>query len=242
MVCLLLSDFEVIFVSVNMLLCCRIMDSFGSVDTKGGYHMGKDGIVPANDAIYDIVSDLNSTEILRNEMWKVGNEKIFYTPEMQRECIDYRLKSKMEDIQRARAKVKDDEIYNSLQDQIIAEGGIAWPPPGIYLPQVEDPVENHPENSANNSPTANFQFENFQGDDFQFNFDGDDFQADNFLLTNLETPLEDIPEDSILSCESVCGPSKLSPYTSIICLSSDDESDVKKVPDAPDIKTESDKE
>ncbi|KAM1329409.1 hypothetical protein ACFX15_013028 [Malus domestica] len=150
-----------------MLLCCRIMVSFGSVDTKGGYHMGKDGIVPANDAIYDNVSDLNSTEILRNEMWKVGNEKIFYTPEMQRD----------------------------LQDQIIAKGDIAWPPPGIYLPQVEDPIENNPENShvnnlpienlnANNSPAANFQFENFRSDDFQFNFDGDDFQCDNFQADN----------------------------------------------------------
>ncbi|KAK9939268.1 hypothetical protein M0R45_015970 [Rubus argutus] len=179
----------------------------------GGFRLGPNGPRLLDMVDYDLRVQHIATIRLRERIPEAGQERLFYTPQMQREFVRHKIMRDQDIANRERRLEELDQYYQRFVDDIAENGGNQWPPPGMEVPNNQAQPEEHGVNININDPPPDFEEE-----------DPDYDPAEPSSVASAQGHVHPPPANEGSSDEeSVHSVINISSDTSVINLSDDDE-------------------
>ena len=189
------------------------MEPVESEDTMGGFRLGPNGPRPLDLIDYDLRVHHLATLRLRRRIREVGQERLFYTPQLHREVVRHKIMRDQDIANRERRLEESDQYYQRLVDDVAENGGNQWPPPGMEMPNNQAQPDEHAVNVNINAPPPDFEEE-----------DPDYDPTEPSSVASAQEPANPPPANEGSSDEeSVHSVINISSDTSVINLSDDDE-------------------
>ncbi|KAK9926587.1 hypothetical protein M0R45_023808 [Rubus argutus] len=182
----------------------------------GEFRLGPNGPRPLDLVDYNLRVQHLATLRLRNRIRNVGQERLFYTPHMQRMLVRHQIMRAQDIANRERRLEGSDQYYQQLVDDVAANGGNQWPPPGMEVPNNQAQFDEHGANYNLNDPPPDLEEEDPDFDPIEPSSEASTQGPANLPLAPLVIEV-DSDEESVHSVINIASD------TSVIDLSDDDE-------------------